>query len=58
MPKRRRTDGLEGEVRVFVDHVRRACMYAFHERTAPLCSLTVNRHQTNSVVFLHEDRGC
>lgn len=49
---------LESEIRgILVQHVRRAQVDVFRERTAQLCSLTVNRPQTDSVALLREDRG-
>ena len=49
---------LEDEIRdALVRHTRPAPVDAFRERTVRLCSLTVNRPQTDSVALLREDRG-
>ena len=49
---------LEDEIRdALVRHTRRTLVDAFRERTAPLCSLTANRPQTDSVAMLREERG-
>ena len=49
---------LESEVRgILVQHTRRTHVDIFRERTAQLCSLTVNRPQTDSVALLREDRS-
>ena len=49
---------LESEVRqVLARHTRRSRVDEFRERTAGLCASTANRHQTDSVALLREDRG-
>ena len=49
---------LESEVRgILVLHTRRTRVDIFRERTAQLCSLTANSHQTDSVALLREDRS-
>lgn len=49
---------LEDEARdTQVRHTRHARVDAFRERTARLCSLTVNRPQTDSVALLREGRS-
>ena len=48
---------LESEVRgILVQHTRRTRVDLFRERTAQLCALTANSHQTDSVALLREDR--
>ena len=49
---------LEDEIRdALMRHTSHASVDAFRERTVALCSLSVNRPQTDSVALLREDRG-